>query len=168
MPRNFAPAAPSEQTVYGACRPCHSGFPPTDDTVDEWLRFMTVEGIVRVCCLLDDRHLNEYDGLLAQYREHFGAENVCHAPIPDFSTVPHSTLHDRILPFLDEADDTGQKVVVHCSAGSGRTGHILSLWLHLRRGFGLEQAIQTVAETGRNPLEVTTVAELEYIAQPYP
>jgi protein-tyrosine phosphatase len=165
MPRNFAPAAPAEQTVYGACRPCHPGFSPIDDTVDEWLRFMTVEGIDRVCCLLGDRHLESYEELLTQYREHFGTENVCHAPIPDFSTVSQSTLYNRILPFLDDADAANQTVVVHCSAGSGRTGHILALWLHLRRGFELEQAIQTVAETGRNPLEAATVSELKAIAQ---
>jgi protein-tyrosine phosphatase len=126
---------------------------------------MTAEGIDRVCCLLADRHLERYEELLAQYREHFGANNVCHAPIPDFSTVSQSTLYVRILPFLDEADDTDQTVVVHCSAGSGRTGHILTLWLHLRRGFELEHAIEAVAETGRNPLEATTVSELKVIAE---
>jgi protein-tyrosine phosphatase len=126
---------------------------------------MTAEDIDRVCCLLGDRHLEGYEELLTQYREHFGAENVCHAPIPDFSTVSQATLYTRILPFLEDADAANQTVVVHCSAGSGRTGHILALWLHLRRGFELEQAIQSVAETGRNPLEAATVSEVEAIAR---
>ena len=76
MPRNFAPAAPSEQTVYGACRPCHPGFPPADDTIDEWLQFMIAEGIDRVCCLLDDRYLEAYEELLAQYRD-TSAQTTC-------------------------------------------------------------------------------------------
>lgn len=165
MPRNFAPAAPSEQTVYGACRPCHPGYSAGDDTVRSWLRFIDTQGIHRVCCLLDDQELGLYDDLLNQYREHFGTDNICHAPIPDFTTVSQTTFYTQILPFLDDADAERQKVVVHCSAGSGRTGHILTLWLHPRRGFGLEDAIRTVEETGRNPLEAASPPDLKHIAQ---
>lgn len=165
MSRNFAPAAPSEETVYGACRPCHPGYVPVDDTVESWIQFIDTQGIDRVCCLLDDQQLALYNDLLARYRKEFAVDNVCHTPIADFSTVSPAMFDKQILPFLDDAEAEGQKVVVHCSAGSGRTGHILTLWLHLRRGFGLKKAIRTVEKTGRNPLEAASVSELQRIAQ---
>lgn len=161
MAYNFAPASSSEDVVYGACRPCYHQYTSTDDTVQDWIDFMNSENIDRVCCLLDEGQLVEYDKLLQQYRDQFGAKNVCHAPIQDFSTVSRSTLYDQILPFLDQSDDCNQKVVVHCSAGSGRTGHVLALWLHLRRGYTLVEAISKVEQMGRNPLEATTLPELK-------
>lgn len=165
MPYKFDSASPSEEIVYGACRPCHHRFSTPEDRVIDWIRFMISKDIERVCCLLDGAHLKEYDSLLSQYREMFGDSCVCHAPIKDFSTVDQSTFYDRILPFLDQADNERQRVVVHCSAGSGRTGHILALWLHTRRDFDLPQAVKTIEQTGRNPLEATTLSELRAVAQ---
>lgn len=165
MPYNFTSAAPSEKIVHGACRPRHYSISCSDATVDGWFEFMCSKGIQRVCCLLDSPQLSEYSDLLRQYTDQFGEKNVCHAPISDFSTVTKSTFYTQILPFLDQADNEDERVVVHCSAGSGRTGHILSLWLHLRRDFTLEQAVRTVERTGRNPLEATTLSDLENIVQ---
>jgi protein-tyrosine phosphatase len=53
--------------------------------------------------------------------------------------------------------DADRPVVVHCSTGPGRTGHVLVGWLVAGRGYGVESAIETVEGTGRNPLEAPGV-----------
>ena len=44
-------------------------------------------------------------------------------------------------------------VIVHCSGGSGRTGHVLAAWLVGGRGYGIPEALGAVWEMGRNPWE---------------
>jgi len=159
---NFGPAAPEESIVYGACRPDHrlAGTTATDP-VAEWLQVMENHEIKRVCCLLDQK-LAQYDGLLERYREAFGSKKVRHAPITDFQVVSESALHGEILPFLDDANRANEHTVVHCSAGMGRTGHILALWLVHGRDYSLDKAIKTVEQQGRTPLEIATRDELKY------
>lgn len=157
---NFAPAAPDEQIVYGACRPDYPSESPDSEAVDEWITHMREQDIERVCCLLSEK-LEYYDGLVEMYRDVFGPENVCHAPIGDYGVVSEDTFHDIIFPFLQEASRELEKTVIHCSAGMGRTGHILALWLAHEREYGLEEAIRTVEQTGRNPLEAATLEQLK-------
>jgi protein-tyrosine phosphatase len=152
MPFNFGAAAPEEEYVYGACRPAHPGGAP-GTTVDDWLAFVRERGIERVCCLLDEEHLRGYDDLLDRYGRAFGARNVHHAPIGDYGLVDGAVFRNGILPFLRGSVDADRRVVVHCSAGSGRTGHVLVGWLVADRGYGVESAIGTVEGMGRNPLE---------------
>ncbi|MEW6495955.1 MAG: protein phosphatase, partial [Cyanobacteriota bacterium] len=52
------------------------------------------------------------------------------------------------------------KVVVHCSGGIGRTGHVLAAWLASARGFSNNAAIAAVRKTGRNPYEAAIAAVL--------
>lgn len=159
----FRAAAPDEAIVHGACRPSHPSLAPPDDTIADWIEFLQSEGIERVCCLLDDDHLQLYDDLLSKFRKGFGPEHVCHAPIPDMSAIDEQTLHETILPFLRESDRSDQPTVVHCSAGLGRTGHVLVLWLAAERGYSVETAIGTVQERGLYPLEAadqTTMQQL--------
>ncbi|MBW4617842.1 MAG: dual specificity protein phosphatase family protein [Cyanosarcina radialis HA8281-LM2] len=64
----------------------------------------------------------------------------------------------QILPFLTIANQQNEKVVVHCSGGIGRTGHILAAWLVAGRGFSSKSAISAVKQTGRNPYEPVIAA----------
>jgi protein-tyrosine phosphatase len=162
---NFGPAAPSESIVFGACRPSHDRRAPVDDSIDDWIEYMEQQGIERVCCLLDDQQLSEYDNLLKAYTEYFGAEKMCHAPITDFRVIDKPVLRETVLPFLKEAVARSEPTVVHCSAGQGRTGHVLVLWLVHGRGYELEDAIQAVRRMGRSPLEAASRNDLKALIQ---
>ena len=149
----FAGASEHEHIVFGAARPEY-----TDDRVCEWIEFMQNRGIQRICCLLSQKLLTHYSDLLDNYRQVFGIERVCWAPIEDFNLATPKILVDRILPFLAIADRQNEKVVVHCSGGIGRTGHILAAWLITGRGFSSKSAISAVQKTGRNPYEAIITA----------
>ncbi|MFB6280731.1 MAG: dual specificity protein phosphatase family protein [Haloferacaceae archaeon] len=149
----FAPAAPDERIVHGACRP-GDGPPDTpNEDVEGWIAYVRDRGIERVCCTLTRRQLVRYDDLLGTYEAAFGPTAVRHAPIRDHRFVDRATLEEGILPFLRDADRSAEPVVVHCWAGIGRTGHVLALWLARERGYDLDDAISTVRRSGRDPLE---------------
>jgi protein-tyrosine phosphatase len=145
----FGPASLNEPTVFGACRPGKSR-----EEITEWIAFMKENGVAGVCCVLPNETLaGEPVDLLAAYREAFDAEHVLHAPIADFSLCDEETMAGRILPFLREADARGERAVVHCWAGMGRTGHVLAAWLARGRGMAPDRALRAVIAAGRNPYE---------------
>ena len=144
----FAPASENETIIYGSARPEYD-----DEKVYQWIEFMQNQGIKRVCCLLAQKKLNNYSNLLDLYKKEFGDQQVCWSPIEDFSLIDSQTLIQNILPFLSEANRQNEKVVVHCSAGIGRTGQVLTAWLVYQRGFTNQQAISTVMRIKRNPYE---------------
>jgi protein-tyrosine phosphatase len=152
----FSAASINESIVFGAARPGYHS-----DQVTEWLEFMQSQHIQRVCCLLPESQLTRYDHLLDIYRQTFSMPKVCWAPIADFCLVDRKTLFQQILPFLTAADQNNEKVVVHCSGGIGRTGHILAAWLVAGRGFAPVEAIAAVKRTGRNPHEAAITAPLK-------
>lgn len=152
----FAAAWENEQIVFGSARPGYSG-----KNVKQWIEFMQNQGIKRVCCLLSQTQLNQYTDLLDVYREAFGKEQICWTPIEDFQLADKVTLTTQILPFLAIANQQNQKVVVHCSGGIGRTGHILAAWLVSKRGLSNQQAISFAIKTGRNPYEAVIAGALK-------
>ena len=153
---NFGPASDEETTVFGAQRPGYPSRQVTAAQVVDWIDFMRTNDIRRVCCLLTNAQMSHYGDLPGLYREAFGAPRVCWAPIEDFHLCDTLTLHDIILPFLATADQRAEKTVVHCSAGSGRTGHVLAVWLVYRHGLTDDEALRAVthvADVQRNPFE---------------
>ena len=149
----FAAASENELIVFGSSRPGY-----TNKQVNKWSQFMQSKGIQRVCCLLPETQLTLYSNLLIDYRKVFGLDQVCWAPIEDFNFATPEILVHQILPFLAIANQQNEKVVVHCSGGIGRTGHILAAWLVAGRGFSSKSAISAVKQTGRNPYEAVITA----------
>ena len=153
MARNFGPAWKGDPLVFGSQRP---GYPSTKVPhfeVEEWLDDMENRGIRRVVCLLGTK-LDYYDDLLAAYSERFGEENVCSAKITDFDICSPELLNEAIIPFLNESVSEKLPTVVHCSAGSGRTGHVLSAWRYYHHNVDADTSLDTPFESAyRNPLE---------------
>ncbi len=152
---NFGPASTDEKIVYGAQRPGYNSEYVAFAEVQEWVNFMKEQNITRICCLLPENQLKFYDdiNLLKFYRDEFGEDNICLAGIEDFHLCEEVKLKEIILPFLKESDQKGEKVVVHCSGGSGRTGHVLAAWLVYRHELSIDGAKSTVKRMGREPRE---------------
>jgi len=155
---NFGPAFENEQIVFGAQRPGHDDYDPKHvgiNSIKEWISFMKDnKGIKRICCLLTQKQLDYYlEDLLSIYYREFGQHNVLNAPIEDYHLCDAALLKERIIPFLENSDICGEHVVVHCSGGSGRTGHVLASWLVHKHGLSVDQALSAVENMGRNPRE---------------
>lgn len=149
----FGPAAPREEYVYGSCSPGWHSAGDRETVLEEWIQFVQSQGIERVCCLLAGRQLDEQDATVGRYREAFGDEQVCHAPIPDYQLASREKLAGTILPFLEESVSRDERVVVHCLSGVGRTGQVLSAWLVAAHGYSPQRAVESVKEMGRDPTE---------------
>jgi hypothetical protein len=147
----FAPAAPDEDLVYGACCPGWHSAAGHADARDDWVAFMRRQDVAAVCCLVPGGESDSAGGSLDRYREAFGS--VLHAPVLDGHLADPRLLDDEVLPFLDDSVAAGERVVVHCLDGIGRTGQVLAVWLAHDRGYEAERAIETAELTGRHPRE---------------
>jgi protein-tyrosine phosphatase len=146
---HFGPARRGERTAYGARTPDASSA-----SIFQWADFMRVQGVTRVCCLLDQEQLADFPvNLEAEYKRLFGATCVLMEPIADHHLCSLQALRGNILPFLSTADTSGERAVVHCWGGNGRTGHVLAAWLVAARGLSPMAAIEAVEATGRLPRE---------------
>ena len=78
-----------------------------------------------------------------------------HLAIRDFHPPTQDQLAEA-CDFIDAAHGAGTSVVVHCGAGLGRTGTVISAWL-VRQGRSGEDAIDEVRQ--RRPGSVETPAQ---------
>jgi protein-tyrosine phosphatase len=146
---HFGPAQSGEQTVYGARTPDASL-----NGILEWTNFIRRRGVTRVCCLLDDEQLAAFPvNLQGEYTKLFGAAHILMKPVADHHLCSRQALTGDILPFLVTADRAGDRAVIHCWGGNGRTGHVLAAWLVAARGLSPMAALEAVEATGRLPRE---------------
>ena len=152
----FGPPSRDEKLVCGAQRPGYPGKFVQRQVAEDWIAFMKVQAVRRIVCLLPDEELKYYptlsDGLLGLYASAFGADNVLWAPTADRQLPGREALR-HILYFLHDATSKGEKCVVHCSAGLGRTGVILAAWLVYSHRMTERKALRTVEEQNRSPKE---------------
>jgi len=165
----FGPAAKGEKLVFGSQRPGNPGKFVQKQVVEEWVAYIKKQGIQRVVCLLPDEELKYYPlegGLLGLYAEAFGPDNVLWAPTPDMQ-LPAGEALRHIMYFLYNSLERGEKTVVHCAAGQGRTGLVLAAWLIFHERVSERRAIKMVEEQNRNPREAFrhgNVSEAELMA----
>jgi hypothetical protein len=88
---------------------------------------------------------------LDRYREAF--EHVRHAPLASRRLADPERLRTDVLPFLSAAVSADERVVVHGLSGLGHTGQALAAWLVRHHGYGPHEAVETVGEMGRDPVE---------------
>lgn len=124
-------------------------FIPGDVELGVWKQ----EGIQSVVNLLEP----QFDEIVRQERLH--GFKVLHSPIPDMCSPTLDQLQ-IIVKWIDREIKYGKRVLVHCFAGIGRTGTILTAYL-LFKGDELENALKKVRSIGAEPQSYEQIEVLE-------
>ena len=124
-------------------------FIPDDGDLVTWQK----EGIESVVNLLEPH----FDDVARQERAQ--GFKVLHSPIPDMC-APTIDQIQIIVRWIDREINEGKKVLVHCLAGIGRTGTVLTAYL-IFKGEEIENALKQVLAVGSEPQSLEQFEILE-------
>jgi atypical dual specificity phosphatase len=128
-----------------------SGRPGRYHPIEDDLSFLETEGVTVIVSLLEST-IN-----LKEYREAGFEPN--HFPVEDF-TAPTLDQISEICKIIDESIEQGRGVLVHCNAGIGRTGTILSCFL-VHKGAHPDDAIERIRN--ERPLSLETKEQIDIV-----
>jgi protein-tyrosine phosphatase len=111
------------------------------------------EGIESVVNLLEAH----FDDVARQERAQ--GFKVLHSPIPDMCSPSIDQL-ETIVRWIDREINERKKVLVHCFAGIGRTGTVLTAYL-IFKGEEIENALKQVLAVGSEPQSLEQFEILE-------
>lgn len=136
---NFGPASSRDSTVFSAERPGNDPDCKTtkvsNEQVTDWINFMKDQGVTNVIVLLDDNEFGIYDdqpGLLNIYEQQ-GMRYL-------WQSMDEPNASDKIYSFVRNVQESGGKVVTHCTGGIGRCGRVAAGWLVCEYGLSPEEA----------------------------
>lgn len=101
--------------------------------------------ISTVVLLAGEREIKRLSGRDLKSLYHCQGWRVLHLPVKDYSVPEVGLLRRTVSSALDAAGE-GHHLVVHCSAGQGRTGMFVACMAKQRFGMQGEQAIAWVRE----------------------
>lgn len=131
-----------------------SARPGREAPLAEDLAFLKTKGVTVIVSLLETP-LNLQEYRTAGFETH-------HFPVEDFQ-APSAEQIAEACGVIDEAITRGQKVLVHCNAGIGRTGTLLACFL-VHTGTSPEAALEQVR--ARRPLSLES-REQEQVVRSY-
>ncbi len=135
---------------------------PTEKNLEKYINFMKTNGVGTVIPLLPIQDIYRIYGFdLLEVYEDSNLE-VIHFPIEDFSTPDDLNLFDY---FINDVGESLQRtnILIHCSAGLGRTGLVTAALLVKYNKYDSQKAIEIVRKSRWGTVE--TPEQEKFLAQ---